>query len=79
MILECCQTPRIHHSAVYEKYADRRFKKASIFVEEEIQKGFVIAPQPASMRFSIPNLLDDSSVVQHYASREAGLLIPIEG
>lgn len=42
MILECCRSPQKHHAAVYEKYSDRRFKKASTFVEEELSKGFVL-------------------------------------
>ncbi|KZF26534.1 hypothetical protein L228DRAFT_235590 [Xylona heveae TC161] len=39
-ILECCESPRRHHAAVFEKYADRRFKRASLFVEAEMKKGF---------------------------------------
>lgn len=41
-ILECCQDPQTHHKAIYEKYTDRRFKRASLFVknwmENEYQK-----------------------------------------
>lgn len=40
MILECCQSARKHHEAVYEKYADRRFKKSSFFVQNELCCGF---------------------------------------
>ncbi|OAK95347.1 hypothetical protein IQ06DRAFT_58617 [Phaeosphaeriaceae sp. SRC1lsM3a] len=39
-ILECCDNPQKHHAAVYEKYTDKRYKRASIFVEAEISKGF---------------------------------------
>ncbi len=45
-ILECCDDSRKHHSAVYDKYADKRYKRASLFVESEIQKGFRL-PQPS--------------------------------
>ncbi|KAA8912863.1 cyclin-like protein [Sphaerosporella brunnea] len=31
-LVECCENPKIHHNAIYKKYADRRFKRASIFV-----------------------------------------------
>ncbi|KAH8722707.1 cyclin-like protein [Phaeosphaeriaceae sp. PMI808] len=39
-ILECCDNPQKHHAAVHEKYTDKRYKRASIFVEAEISKGF---------------------------------------
>ncbi|KAF2087437.1 hypothetical protein K490DRAFT_42060 [Saccharata proteae CBS 121410] len=42
VMLECSENPQKHHSAVYEKYADKRYKKASHFVEGEIRKGFVL-------------------------------------
>ncbi|PGH00921.1 hypothetical protein AJ79_08076 [Helicocarpus griseus UAMH5409] len=40
LILECCGDPMKHHSAVFEKYSDRRFKRASTFVRTEVGKGF---------------------------------------
>ncbi|KAK3073917.1 hypothetical protein LTS18_014347, partial [Coniosporium uncinatum] len=39
-ILECCDNPRKHHAAVYEKYSDKRYKRASVFVEGELSRGF---------------------------------------
>jgi hypothetical protein len=39
-MLECCQLPQKHHAAIYDKYTDKRFKRASHFVETEVQKGF---------------------------------------
>ncbi|KAF2015017.1 hypothetical protein BU24DRAFT_493497 [Aaosphaeria arxii CBS 175.79] len=39
-IVECCDNPQKHHAAVYDKYTDKRYKRASIFVETEISKGF---------------------------------------
>jgi len=39
-ILECCDNPQKHHAAVYEKYTDKRYKRASVFVETEVTKGF---------------------------------------
>ncbi|KAL7274061.1 B-type cyclin [Rhizina undulata] len=32
-LIECCENPKNHHNAVYEKFADKRFKRASLFVE----------------------------------------------
>ncbi|KAK4989112.1 B-type cyclin [Elasticomyces elasticus] len=40
VILECCDDPQKHHAAVFEKYQDKRYKRASLFVESEIKKGF---------------------------------------
>ncbi|EON64113.1 hypothetical protein W97_03343 [Coniosporium apollinis CBS 100218] len=40
VMLECCEHPQKHHSAVYDKYADKRYKKASRFVEGELANGF---------------------------------------
>ena len=40
VMVECCETPDVHHAAVYNKYTDRRFKRASLFVQNEIKKGF---------------------------------------
>lgn len=40
LMVECCEIPRKHHAAIYEKYTDKRFKRASLFVEAEMRKGF---------------------------------------
>ncbi|KAI2480839.1 G2/mitotic-specific cyclin 3 [Pyrenophora tritici-repentis] len=53
VILECCENPQKHHAAVYEKYTDKRYKRASVFVETEISKGF-----------SLPFLSRDSTASQ---------------
>jgi G2/mitotic-specific cyclin 3/4 len=45
-ILNCCEAPRTHHVAVYDKYSDKRYKRASTFVEGEMGKGFDL-PQVA--------------------------------
>ncbi|KAF2397841.1 hypothetical protein EJ06DRAFT_539286 [Trichodelitschia bisporula] len=42
--IECCDNPRKHHSAVYDKYTASRFKRASIFVEAELARGFILPP-----------------------------------
>ncbi len=64
VLFECCQNPKKHHQAVYEKYSDRRFKKASIYVEEEIRRGFTLPGNhyPSSFGLSAHALdTDDSS------------------
>ncbi|KAI1950911.1 B-type cyclin [Ophidiomyces ophidiicola] len=44
MMLDCCEFPMRHHPAIYEKYSDRRFKRSSYFVENEVMRGFEIPP-----------------------------------
>ena len=39
-MLDCCEDARKHHMAVFEKYTDKRFKRASTYVETEVSKGF---------------------------------------
>jgi len=45
-ILDCCEDPRKHHSAVFEKYADKRFKRSSTYVESQMQRGFSLPKLP---------------------------------
>ena len=40
VMLDCCEDPEKHHSAVYVKYQDKRYKKASIFVAQKMAMGF---------------------------------------
>lgn len=43
-MMECCEDPQRHHQAIFEKYSDRRFKRASLFVETEFRQGFTLSP-----------------------------------
>ncbi|KAJ9198652.1 hypothetical protein DTO164E3_5123 [Paecilomyces variotii] len=61
LILECCENPQKHHSAVFEKYTDKRFKRASLFVEAEMKKGF-----------RLPETPKDSSAVSSAATADYG-------
>ena len=59
MIIECCRNPEKHHAAVFEKYTDRRYKRASLFVQAEMEKGFILpAVQYPISRQSLPSLED---------------------
>ena len=42
LIVECCENPQKHHAAIYDKYMDKRYKRASIYVENEMARGFQI-------------------------------------
>ncbi|KAA6408497.1 MAG: hypothetical protein FRX48_07579 [Lasallia pustulata] len=59
LMLECCETPFKHHVAIFEKYTDRRYKRASLFVESEMQKGFQVRDVPTNRAANIVNLYDD--------------------
>jgi hypothetical protein len=48
-MMDCCENPRRHHAAIFEKYADRRFKRASVFVESELATDFVL-PDPSDLK-----------------------------
>ncbi|KAK9854513.1 Cyclin [Penicillium brevicompactum] len=54
-MIDCCENPRRHHAAIFEKYSDRRFKRASIFVENELASDFAL-PKVADL--SDPDRLD---------------------
>ncbi|KUJ10048.1 uncharacterized protein LY89DRAFT_723858 [Mollisia scopiformis] len=58
MMLECCESPQKHHQAVFDKYSDRRYKRASLFVEVEMSKGFTLPAPVCNMRPSLPSLED---------------------
>ena len=41
-MLECCEDARKHHCAIFDKYTDKRYKRASQFAETEMRKGFQV-------------------------------------
>ncbi|KAK5085478.1 B-type cyclin [Lithohypha guttulata] len=51
LLLECCEDPRKHHQAVFNKYCDKRYKRAAAFVETELQRGFVLPDAMATKPF----------------------------
>lgn len=63
MIMECCDTPQKHHAAVFEKYSDRRYKRASVFTQSELAKGFTLPPTFIS-RPSLPAMEDVAAHMQ---------------
>jgi hypothetical protein len=70
MIMECCENPQKHHSAVFEKYSDRRYKRASLFVQAEMDKGFTLPSlQLPLARPSLPSL-EDVAAHMPYETRE---------
>src|SRR6266536_3959074 len=71
MMLECCENPQKHHAAVFEKYSDRRYKRASLFVETEMDKGFVLPSiSITNSRPSLPSL-EDVAAHMPFETRES--------
>lgn len=50
MLLECCENPMDHHQAIYEKYAEKRFKEASLMVQAALDSGFTLPHQSRPVR-----------------------------
>jgi G2/mitotic-specific cyclin 3/4 len=71
MIMECCENPQKHHSAVFEKYSDRRYKRASVFVRGEMEKDFTLpSTQPQMSRQSLP-VFEDFTDHMSFETRES--------
>ncbi|KAE8352864.1 cyclin-like protein [Aspergillus coremiiformis] len=60
LMVECCEIPRKHHAAIYEKYTDKRFKRASLFVEAEMRKGFSLPEITREKSLCHPPSLDQA-------------------
>ncbi|KAJ4407453.1 B-type cyclin [Gnomoniopsis sp. IMI 355080] len=79
MVLECCRSPQKHHAAVYEKYCDRRYKKSSIFVQDELAKGFMLPFHNDIPRLSLCSPMDEHSAQMRFPPPEnQGVLIATE-
>jgi hypothetical protein len=66
MMTDCCEFPQKHHGAVFEKYSDKRYKRASIFVQGEISRGFQL-PQGAFPRLR-PSLAESGMTAEDVAT-----------
>lgn len=47
LIHSCLLEPQRHHPGIFRKYADRRYKKASYYVQAELRNGFVVPAMDA--------------------------------
>lgn len=56
MMIECCEQPRLHHAAVFEKYAEKRFKEASTAVQLALDAGFTLPNHSMPVRNKQPQL-----------------------
>ena len=60
LMLECCEVPHKHHGAIFEKYADKRYKRASHFVETEMAKGFQLLDIASNNAVNFYTMYDNS-------------------
>ncbi|CAM1508419.1 Fc.00g052670.m01.CDS01 [Cosmosporella sp. VM-42] len=77
MMIECCEHPHLHHAAVYDKYAEKRFKEVSRIVQDQLDAGFTLPHHSAPIR-CMPSEPDhrESSAETQYSN---GHLVAIEG
>ncbi|KAI1101955.1 cyclin-like protein [Jackrogersella minutella] len=61
-IFDCCVTGRKHHLAVYDKYSTRQFKRASVFVEEQLDDGFKLPFQHRASYSTLKGPFDEDTV-----------------
>jgi hypothetical protein len=78
IIMECCESPQKHHSAVYEKYTDRRYKRASVFVQTEMDNGFTLPPVK-SYRPSITSPEDAHAHLPYQARDSFKRMVHVKG
>ncbi|KAI0444578.1 hypothetical protein F4803DRAFT_511191 [Xylaria telfairii] len=84
MLLDCCRHARKHHSAVFEKYSDKRYRHASTYVEEAIIVRGYSLPFERRVPMSIPDFFTASPytashVGSHASSHAVKLPIPTHG
>ncbi|OTA99645.1 hypothetical protein M426DRAFT_67376 [Hypoxylon sp. CI-4A] len=75
VLFRCCEKGRKHHDAVFEKYTNRSFKRASLFVEEQIRFGFI---PPFQLEFD-PDASRDLYQEMHMVPHALSTAIPILG
>ena len=59
LIIECCDQPHKHHASIFDKYGDKRFKRASHFVQSELDRGFRVLDVAANHPTSFSNFYDE--------------------
>ncbi|KAF4452027.1 hypothetical protein F53441_5101 [Fusarium austroafricanum] len=74
MMIECCDRPDQHHAAIFEKYTDRRYKEASLLVQEALDAGFSLPHQLSPVRRDLHAYREGSAEVAIAQPQ----LIPIE-
>lgn len=51
-LVQCCQDPRKHHQAVFEKYQEKKYKRCALTAETMLTSGIFKLPSKNSGRES---------------------------
>ncbi|KAF6231856.1 hypothetical protein HO173_009939 [Letharia columbiana] len=62
LMVECCEDARKHHCAIFDKYTDKRYKRASNFVESEMKRGFQIQDVASHTAAPYSGIYDDRHI-----------------
>ncbi len=62
LMVECCEDARKHHCAIFDKYTDKRYKRASHFAESEMKRGFQIEDVTSHPTAPYSSLYDDRQI-----------------
>lgn len=53
-IVECCQNPRKHHLAVFDKYQEKKYKRCSLVTESKLrERDFKLPPRNSGRESSM--------------------------
>ncbi|KAH9904834.1 cyclin-like protein [Xylariomycetidae sp. FL2044] len=77
MLLECCRTPQTHHLVVYDKYADKRYKRASVYVATQLKIGFCLPFSYEVPYYRNGELFEGSSTHSLSNSQQEHFFMPI--
>jgi hypothetical protein len=64
-MMECLDNPVGHHSAIFDKYLNKRFKGASHFAHEEVTRGFRPMDPERNVQLTWKNLCTSSHVYEY--------------
>ncbi|MCJ1481573.1 hypothetical protein MMC06_001732 [Schaereria dolodes] len=62
LVLESCENPQKHHAAIFDKYSDKRYKRASLYVENEVRKGFKLLAVAGNNVAAASPIYDDKQI-----------------
>ncbi|KAG5979961.1 hypothetical protein E4U55_004542 [Claviceps digitariae] len=79
IMIECCEHPHRHHSAVFEKYQEKRFKEASTIVQHALDAGFSLPHHATAVRPMRGQTQTGELSSEALLHAPKGLLVPAEG
>ncbi|KAF2719763.1 hypothetical protein K431DRAFT_106326 [Polychaeton citri CBS 116435] len=70
VLVECCENPKVHHLAVFEKFCDKRYKKAAVFVAGQMAQGFRLPSKPQP--------LNQANIFANYGFQQPNFNVPVD-